>query len=79
MFPPKIEFFGLYIAYVFSCLGDRIWAFSIIFILADLGGLRLVTVNQLFQDLTQMLLASLVGNWYDRSGRWLGIFIYFFD
>ncbi|KAE9555162.1 hypothetical protein FO519_001657 [Halicephalobus sp. NKZ332] len=69
---PKIEFVGLYIAYLISCLGDRIWTFCIIFILAELGGLRLVTINQLFQGLIQMVLASFVGNWYDRSGRWLG-------
>uniref|UniRef100_A0AC35FSW2 Solute carrier family 40 member n=1 Tax=Panagrolaimus sp. PS1159 TaxID=55785 RepID=A0AC35FSW2_9BILA len=70
---PNLTFFALYFAYTISCLGDRIWTFSIIFVLSELGGLRLVTINQLFQGLSQMVLASYVGNWYDNFGRQIGV------
>ena len=66
---PSKPFQLLYLGYIISCIGDRLWTFAIIFILQRLGGMRLVGINQLFESVSAMLLASYVGNWLDRHDR----------
>uniref|UniRef100_A0AC34F7J9 Solute carrier family 40 member n=1 Tax=Panagrolaimus sp. ES5 TaxID=591445 RepID=A0AC34F7J9_9BILA len=66
---PTKPFQLLYLGYIISCVGDRLWTFAIIFVLQRLGGMRLVGINQLFESVSAMLLASYVGNWLDRLDR----------
>ncbi|KAH7706011.1 solute carrier family 40member 1 [Aphelenchoides avenae] len=62
-----------YGGYVLSCLHDRIWAFNVIFILQSLGGIQLVTINQLFQGVSGSLLSGYLGSWLDRHDRHFGV------
>uniref|UniRef100_A0AC35FU07 Solute carrier family 40 member n=1 Tax=Panagrolaimus sp. PS1159 TaxID=55785 RepID=A0AC35FU07_9BILA len=66
---PSKPFQLLYLGYIISCIGDRLWTFAIIFVLQRLGGMRLVGINQLFESVSAMFLASYVGNWLDRHNR----------
>uniref|UniRef100_A0A915CZH0 Solute carrier family 40 member n=1 Tax=Ditylenchus dipsaci TaxID=166011 RepID=A0A915CZH0_9BILA len=56
---------GLY----FSCVGDRLWTFAIVLLLEHLGGMRLVSANQLVEGISAMFLSTYVGNWLDRHDR----------
>jgi hypothetical protein len=66
---PSKPFQLLYLGYIISCIGDRLWTFAIIFVLQRLGGMRLVGINQLFESVSAMLLASYVGKWLDLHDR----------
>ncbi|KAH7668229.1 CBN-FPN-1.2 protein, partial [Aphelenchoides avenae] len=69
---PGSTFACLYGGYTLSCLRDRIWAFAIIFVLQSLGGVQLVTINQLFQGVSGTLLSGYFGSWLDRHNRQFG-------
>ncbi|KAE9549332.1 hypothetical protein FO519_007448 [Halicephalobus sp. NKZ332] len=68
-FNPSKPFKLLYLVYMISCVGDRLWTFAIVFVMQELGGMRLVGINQLFESLVLMFSASYVGNWLDRHCR----------
>uniref|UniRef100_A0A7E4ZSW6 Solute carrier family 40 member n=1 Tax=Panagrellus redivivus TaxID=6233 RepID=A0A7E4ZSW6_PANRE len=69
IYRPSRPFQFLYLSYIISCIGDRLWTFAIIFVLQHLGGMRLVGINQLIESISAMVLASYVGNWLDRKDR----------
>ncbi|GMT04943.1 hypothetical protein PENTCL1PPCAC_27117, partial [Pristionchus entomophagus] len=59
--------------YFFSCFGDRLWAFSIGFFIADLGGLAWVALGQLLDSLIKLILLPIIGNYLDSSERHKGM------
>ncbi|GMR31484.1 hypothetical protein PMAYCL1PPCAC_01679, partial [Pristionchus mayeri] len=59
--------------YFVSCMGDRLWAFSIGFFIADLGGLTWVAIGQLFDSLVKAVALPQVGKVLDRVERHLGM------
>ncbi|MFH4974029.1 hypothetical protein AB6A40_000738 [Gnathostoma spinigerum] len=63
----------LYCAYVISATGDRLWMFSIAIFLQELGGMRLVAINQLANSIVQVALSSYVGSWLDSHNRKKGV------
>ncbi|KAI1718343.1 ferroportin1 (FPN1) domain-containing protein [Ditylenchus destructor] len=69
---PSRPFQLLYSGYIFSCVGDRLWTFAIVLLLEHLGGMRLVSANQLVDGVSAMLLSTFVGNWLDRHDRKVG-------
>ncbi|KAI1720422.1 ferroportin1 (FPN1) domain-containing protein [Ditylenchus destructor] len=69
---PSRPFQLLYTGYIFSCVGDRLWTFAIVLLLEHLGGMRLVSANQLVDGVSAMLLSTFVGNWLDRHDRKVG-------
>jgi hypothetical protein len=85
---PTRPFRLLYASYAFSCIvsvasvnqiihpshiqGDRLWTFALILLLERLGGMRLVSTNQLLDGFSSILLSTYVGNWLDRHDRRVG-------
>ncbi|GMT31482.1 hypothetical protein PFISCL1PPCAC_22779 [Pristionchus fissidentatus] len=59
--------------YFFSCVGDRLWAFSIGLFIADLGGMAWVALGQLLDSLIKLVLLPLLGDFLDRSQRHRGM------
>uniref|UniRef100_F1KUE2 Solute carrier family 40 member n=1 Tax=Ascaris suum TaxID=6253 RepID=F1KUE2_ASCSU len=66
---PSFSFVKLYTAYTISCIGDRLWTFAITLILEYIGGIRLLCLDQLIEEIIIMVLSSFVGNWLDRQTR----------
>ncbi|KAH7714383.1 CBN-FPN-1.2 protein [Aphelenchoides avenae] len=62
----------LYASYALSCVSDRFWQFLLVFPFHELGGIQLVTLNQLVQGLMGMATTGLVGNWLDQRNRHRG-------
>ncbi|VDM46583.1 unnamed protein product [Toxocara canis] len=70
---PSAVFRNLYLAYLTSCIGDRLWTFAVALVLQRIGGLRLVSINQLTRGITQIVLSTYVGDWLDKHNRKLGV------
>ncbi|CAI4228756.1 unnamed protein product [Auanema sp. JU1783] len=60
-------------AFLISALGDRLWAFSVGFIMHRLGGLSWVAIHQLIDAGFKLALATKVGSTLDRMSRLRGI------
>ncbi|CAI4232978.1 unnamed protein product [Auanema sp. JU1783] len=59
----------LYAAYTSSCLEDRAWSFCVSLCMALLGGIQLVSIEQMAEGLTQIFFSGLLGNQFDKSSR----------
>ncbi|VDN02586.1 unnamed protein product [Thelazia callipaeda] len=70
---PSANLSGLYLAYGISCIGDRLWTFSLVLLLEYIGGVRLVCLNQLIEGIIIMALSSVIGNWMDQHTRIRGM------
>ncbi|KAI1703257.1 ferroportin1 (FPN1) domain-containing protein [Ditylenchus destructor] len=72
---PDRPFRLIYFGYLLSCIGDKLWWFAMIILFVDLGGMRLVSANQLFEALSIVLLSTSIGKWLDNSDRRRGVHI----
>lgn len=68
-FRPSSYFQLFYVAYVFSQVGTNLWMFAILFILEELGGMRLVGIYQLAEGIFVMFLSAYVWKWMDKWNR----------
>lgn len=68
-FSPSFPFKILYLAYIFSCFCDQLWGFAIIFMLENLGGMRLVGLSQLIENILQVIGSAFVGSWMNKRSR----------
>ncbi|CAI5451620.1 unnamed protein product [Caenorhabditis angaria] len=59
----------LYAAYISTCLEDRAWSFCISLCMQMLGGMRMVSIEQLFEGLLQIALSGHLGKLFDRLSR----------
>uniref|UniRef100_A0A0N4ZTH7 Solute carrier family 40 member n=1 Tax=Parastrongyloides trichosuri TaxID=131310 RepID=A0A0N4ZTH7_PARTI len=58
-----------YSIFSLSCLSDRFWLFTVIFILQEIGGLKLIAISQFFNGLATILLSGILGKWLDKQKR----------
>ncbi|KAI6193207.1 Solute carrier family 40 protein [Aphelenchoides besseyi] len=66
---PSQKFAWFYVAYVASNVGDNLWLFAVLFILEELGSMRLVGIYQLTEGFFVMFLSAYVWKWMDKYNR----------
>ncbi|PIC25538.1 hypothetical protein B9Z55_018429 [Caenorhabditis nigoni] len=59
----------LYCAYISTCLEDRAWSFCVSLCMDLLGGMRVVSIEQLFEGVLQMVLSGYLGKHFDGLSR----------
>ncbi|CAI2353690.1 unnamed protein product [Caenorhabditis sp. 36 PRJEB53466] len=59
----------LYCAYISTCLEDRAWSFCVSLCMDLMGGMRVVSIEQLFEGLLQMILSGYLGKHFDGLSR----------
>lgn len=59
----------LYAVYFLTCLEDRTWAFCVAICMDLLGGMRMVSFEQFFEGIFQILLSVHLGKFFDRLSR----------
>uniref|UniRef100_A0A1I7WJ70 Solute carrier family 40 member n=1 Tax=Heterorhabditis bacteriophora TaxID=37862 RepID=A0A1I7WJ70_HETBA len=66
---PKGSYLFLYAAYISTCLVDRAWSFCISLCMDALGGMRMVSIEQLAEGLIQIVLSGHLGKVFDEMSR----------
>ncbi|EFO87580.1 CRE-FPN-1.2 protein [Caenorhabditis remanei] len=59
----------LYCAYISTCLEDRAWSFCVSLCMVLMGGMRVVSIEQLFEGVLQMILSGYLGKLFDGLSR----------
>ncbi|CAJ0583744.1 unnamed protein product, partial [Mesorhabditis spiculigera] len=63
----------LYTSYTLTCLEDRAWSFAVALTMQELGGMRLVSIEQFAEGISCMLFSGSIGKYCDDVSRRKGI------